>query len=207
MLDEPTNHLDLRAVLWLEEYLRRWKKTLVVSHERDFLNTVCGEIIHLHDQKLHFYRGNLYDFETAYEQHCKEMNKFEVYEQGIEFSRRRLRIELNWLLQRKHQRIRERARLTMMSLHQRPQGNGETTVWSSASLNPTELTPRLLQLIEVSFSYPNREDFRLSDVDVGIDMGTRVAIVGPNGAGKSTLLNLLAGDLVPSEGEVGGVKN
>ncbi|KAL6223224.1 hypothetical protein ACLB2K_006612 [Fragaria x ananassa] len=67
---------------------------------------------------------------------------------------------------------------------------------------PTELTPPLLQLIDVSFSYPNREDFRLSDVDVGIDMGTRVAIVGPNGAGKSTLLNLLAGDLVPTEGEV-----
>ncbi|TQE06301.1 hypothetical protein C1H46_008070 [Malus baccata] len=67
---------------------------------------------------------------------------------------------------------------------------------------PTELTPPPLQLVEVSFSYPNREDFRLSGVDVGIDMGTRVAIVGPNGAGKSTLLNLLAGDLVPSEGEV-----
>ncbi|KAL6196989.1 hypothetical protein ACLB2K_032602 [Fragaria x ananassa] len=67
---------------------------------------------------------------------------------------------------------------------------------------PTELTPPLLQLIDVSFSYPNREDFRLSNVDVGIDMGTRVAIVGPNEAGKSTLLNLLAGDLVPTEGEV-----
>ncbi|KAK2635153.1 hypothetical protein Ddye_029945 [Dipteronia dyeriana] len=67
---------------------------------------------------------------------------------------------------------------------------------------PTELTPPLLQLIEVSFSYPNREDFRLSNVDVGIDMGTRVAIVGPNGAGKSTLLNLIAGDLVPTEGQV-----
>ncbi|XP_011071712.1 ABC transporter F family member 4-like [Sesamum indicum] len=67
---------------------------------------------------------------------------------------------------------------------------------------PTELTPPLLQLIEVSFSYPGRNDFRLSNVDVGIDMGTRVAIVGPNGAGKSTLLNLLAGDIVPTEGEV-----
>ena len=67
---------------------------------------------------------------------------------------------------------------------------------------PTELTPPLLQLIEVGFSYPGRPDFKLSDVDVGIDMGTRVAIVGPNGAGKSTLLNLLAGDLSPTEGEV-----
>lgn len=56
---EPTNHLDLRAVLWLEEYLQRWKKTLiVVSHDRDFLNTVCTDIIHLHDLKLSSYRGN-----------------------------------------------------------------------------------------------------------------------------------------------------
>lgn len=67
---------------------------------------------------------------------------------------------------------------------------------------PTKLTPHLLQLVEVSFSYPNREDFRQSKADAGIDMGTRVAIVGPNGAGKSTLLNLLAGDLQPTKGEV-----
>ncbi|KAL6216491.1 hypothetical protein ACLB2K_009714 [Fragaria x ananassa] len=84
---------------------------------------------------------------------------------------------------------------------------GFSVAWSDYSVEfhfpePSELTPPLLQLIDVSFSYPNREDFRLSDVDAGIDMGTRVAIVGPNGAGKSTLLNLLAGDLVPSEGEV-----
>ncbi|CBI18557.3 unnamed protein product, partial [Vitis vinifera] len=132
LLDEPTNHLDLRAVLWLEEYLCRWKKTLVVvSHDRDFLNTVCSEIIHLHDQKLHFYRGNFDDFESGYEQRRKEMNKKDY---------------------------------------------------------------------SVEFHFP--EPTELSDVDVGIDMGTRVAIVGPNGAGKSTLLNLLAGDLVPTEGEV-----
>ena len=60
LLDEPTNHLDMRATLWLEEYLCRWKKIfLVVSHDRDFLNMVCSEIIHLHDQKLHFYWGEL----------------------------------------------------------------------------------------------------------------------------------------------------
>ena len=72
LLDEPTNHLDLRAVLCLEEYLCRWKNTLVVvSHYRDFLNTVCTEIIHLHDFKLHFYRGNFDDFESGYEQRRK----------------------------------------------------------------------------------------------------------------------------------------
>ena len=67
---------------------------------------------------------------------------------------------------------------------------------------PTKLTPPLLQLIEVSFSYPNRPDFKLSNVDVVIDMGTWVAIVGPNSAGKSTLLNILVGDLIATEGEI-----
>ena len=90
LLDEPTNHLDLRAVLWLEEYLYRWKKTLVVvSHDRDFLNTVCTEIIHLHDLKLQFYRGNFDDFESGYEQRRKEMNKkFEIYEKQVKAAKR-----------------------------------------------------------------------------------------------------------------------
>lgn len=58
LLDEPTNHLDLRAVLWLEEYLQRWKKTLiVVSHDRDFLNTVTTDVMHLYELGLHFYKS------------------------------------------------------------------------------------------------------------------------------------------------------
>ncbi|KAI3707802.1 hypothetical protein L2E82_36644 [Cichorium intybus] len=161
LLDEPTNHLDLRAVLWLEEYLCRWKKTLVVvSHDRDFLNTVCNEIIHLHDLKLHLSRGNFDDFESGYEQRRKEINKkFETYNKQVKAAKRAGN-------QKQQEKVKEKAKFA------------------------------------VSFSYPECDDFRLSDVDVGIDMGTRVAIVGPNGARKSTLLNLLAGDLNPTEGEV-----
>lgn len=73
--------------------------------------------------------------------------------------------------------------------------------WKLHFPEPRDLTTPLLKLIDVSFRYPICEDFRLFDVDVGIDMGTCVAIVRPNGAGKSTLLNILAGDLAPSEGE------
>lgn len=212
LLDEPTNHLDLRAVLWLEEYLCRWKKTLVVvSHDRDFLNTVCTEIIHLHDQKLHFYRGNFDDFESGYEQRRKEMNKkFEIYEKQVKAAKR----SGNRVQQEK---VKDRAKFAAAKEASKNKAKGKVVddeplevvpkKWRDYSVEfhfpePTELTPPLLQLIEVSFSYPNREDFKLSNVDVGIDMGTRVAIVGPNGAGKSTLLNLLAGDLVPAEGEV-----
>ncbi|CAN1306740.1 ABC transporter F family member 4 [Linum perenne] len=203
LLDEPTNHLDLRAVLWLEEYLCRWKKTLVVvSHDRDFLNTVCSEIIHLHDLKLQTYRGNFDDFEVGYEQRRKEQNKkFENYEKQMKAAKK----------------VKDRAKFNVNKDASKSRAKGKVvddddvapeapTKWRDYSVEfhfpePTELTPPLLQLIEVSFSYPNRPDFRLSNVDVGIDMGTRVAIVGPNGAGKSTLLNLLAGDLVPTEGE------
>ncbi|KAK8931056.1 ABC transporter F family member 4 [Platanthera zijinensis] len=213
LLDEPTNHLDLRAVLWLEEYLCRWKKTLVVvSHDRDFLNTVCNEIIHLHDMKLHFYRGNFNDFESGYEQKRKEMNKkFEVYDKQLKAARRTGS-------KAQQDKVKDRAKFlaNKEAKHKgKSKGNDDDNEvppevpkkWRDYSVEfhfpePTELTPPLLQLIEVSFSYPSRADFKLSEVDVGIDMGTRVAIVGPNGAGKSTLLNLLAGDLVPTEGEV-----
>eukprot|EP00873_Tetraselmis_striata_P005920 jgi/Tetstr1/426184/TSEL_016509.t1 len=85
LLDEPTNHLDLRAVLWLEEYLQRWKKTLIiVSHDRDFLNTVTTDIIHLHDQHFTQYRGNFEQFEEMYEQRRREANKaFDKYEKQM----------------------------------------------------------------------------------------------------------------------------
>ncbi|CAN8279295.1 unnamed protein product [Cochlearia groenlandica] len=212
LLDEPTNHLDLRAVLWLEEYLCRWKKTLVVvSHDRDFLNTVCTDIIHLHDQNLHFYRGNFDGFETGYEQRRKEMNKkFEIYDKQVKAAKRSGS-------RAQQEKVKEKAKFAAAKEASKSKGKGKAIdeegpepeaprKWRDYSVEfhfpePTELTPPLLQLIEVSFCYPKRPDFRLSNVDVGIDMGTRVAIVGPNGAGKSTLLNLLAGDLVPSEGE------
>ena len=62
---------------------------------------------------------------------------------------------------------------------------------------PSELpSSSLLQLIDADFKYPGRDDFGLADLNIGIDMGSRVAIVGPNGAGKTTLMNLLAGDLL-----------
>ncbi|KAJ9675235.1 hypothetical protein PVL29_024260 [Vitis rotundifolia] len=197
LLDEPTNHLDLMAVLWLEEYLCRWKKTLVVvSHDRDFLNTVCSEIIHLHDQKLHFYNRNFDDFESGYEQRRKEMNKkFEIHDEQVKAAKRTG-------IESKASKNKTKGKVD--DDEPPPEAPKKLRDYSVEFHfpKPIELTPPLLQLIEVSFSYPNREDFRLSDVNVDIDMGTHVAIVGPNGAGKSTLLNLLAGDLVPMEGEV-----
>jgi ATP-binding cassette subfamily F protein 1 len=214
LLDEPTNHLDLRAVLWLEQYLcSQWKKTLiVVSHDRDFLNTVCNDIVHLHDKGLHLYRGNFDDFESGYEQRRKEVNKkAEVYDKQMKAARRtgskaaQDKVKGQMLSKAHKQVAKNMGKAAAASDGMKPVDYLPHR-WLDYNVEfhfpePTLLTPPLLQLIEVGFSYPGRPDFKLSSVDVGIDMGTRVAIVGPNGAGKSTLLNLLAADLAPTQGE------
>ena len=212
LLDEPTNHLDLRAVMWLEQYLERWKKTLiVVSHDREFLNTVSTDIIHLHDLKLSTYKGNFVAFEEMYEQKRRENNKkFENYEKQLKAAKRSGS-------KAQQDKVKDRAKFAA-GKEAKSKGKSKAAAddedtapdapkrWRDYQVEfhfpePTELVPPLLQLIDVGFSYPGRPDFALKGIDVGVDMGTRVAIVGPNGAGKSTLLNLLAGDLQPKEGQ------
>jgi len=76
LLDEPTNHLDLFACLWLENYLNSWDKTLIiVSHQRDFLNAVTTDIIHLYSKKLEFYRGNYDVFEKVRNERLKNQQR------------------------------------------------------------------------------------------------------------------------------------
>lgn len=208
LLDEPTNHLDLRAVLWLEEYLQRWKKTLVVvSHDREFLNNVTTDIIHLHDFKLHFYKGNFAQFEEMYEQKRREVNKtFEKYEKQLKAAKQ------------SGKNAKANAEKVKDNAARKAKGKGKGNDaeeagtsnapqrWSDYNVEfhfpePTELTPPLIQVIDAEFQYPGREDFSLKKVNIGIDMGSRIAIVGPNGAGKTTFMNLLSGDIVPTAGE------
>mmetsp|Transcript_22197 Transcript_22197/g.38379 ORF Transcript_22197/g.38379 Transcript_22197/m.38379 type:complete len:499 (-) Transcript_22197:49-1545(-) len=205
LLDEPTNHLDLRAALWLEEYLKRWKKTLiVVSHDRDFLNSVVTDVIHVHDKKLDFYSGDFDQFYTMMEQRKAVANKaYEKYEKQIKASKGDKAAQ---------EKALQKAALDAKKAGGKKSADGEVEIarpptrWSDYTVQfefpePTELPPPLLQLIDVDFKYPGRDDFGMHNINLGVDMGTRVAIVGPNGAGKSTLLNLIAGDLKPTEGE------
>eukprot|EP00242_Pyramimonas_sp_CCMP2087_P008992 CAMPEP_0198199776 /NCGR_PEP_ID=MMETSP1445-20131203/2944_1 /TAXON_ID=36898 /ORGANISM="Pyramimonas sp., Strain CCMP2087" /LENGTH=747 /DNA_ID=CAMNT_0043869669 /DNA_START=107 /DNA_END=2350 /DNA_ORIENTATION=+ len=211
LLDEPTNHLDLRAVIWLEEYLMRWKKTLiVVSHDREFLDSVCTDIIHLHDLKLQYYRGSFLEFNKMYEQRRVEANKaFDKYEKAIKAAKqsqsRNSSAKDNQEKLKQNQQRKQKGKKGKQA-DEDDDVDEEPTKWNDYDVkfhlpNPTELPPPLMQMIDVEFKYPGRDDFALDQVNVGIDMGSRVAIVGPNGAGKSTLLNLLAGDLVPSMGQ------
>ena len=206
MLDEPTNHLDLRAAIWLEEYLMRWKKTLiVVSHDRDFLDSVTSDIIHLHDERLHQYKGNFSAFEEMYEQRRREANKqFEKYEKAMKAAKKSGNREQ---LKKAKDQGKKKGKKGKKGMDDEAEAAGGTEIrkWNDYTVHfefpePTELNPPLISLMDADFKYPNRDDFGMKNLNLGIDMGSRIAIVGPNGAGKSTLMNLLAGDIEPTSG-------
>ena len=190
LLDEPTNHLDLRAVIWLEEYLMRWKKTLVVvSHDRDFLSSVTTDIVHLHDHKLDQYKGSFDQFEEMYEIRRREANKaYEKYEKELKAAKKASS-------KSKQQDVKDKAK----KAQERKQGNKKNKgmmvdndedapaqlpeKWADYNVKfsfptPTELPPPLIGLNDCSFEYPGLKGFSLDKINLGIDMGTRVAIIG-----------------------------
>ncbi|XP_069738050.1 ATP-binding cassette sub-family F member 1 isoform X2 [Phaenicophaeus curvirostris] len=209
MLDEPTNHLDLNAVIWLNNYLQTWKKTLlVVSHDQGFLDDVCTDIIHLDTQRLFYYRGNYMTFKKMYQQKQKELLKqFEKQEKKLRDlkaggkSTKQAEKQTKEALTRKQQKCRRRTAAEEAAeapeLLKRPR---EYTVRFTFP-NPPPLSPPILGLHGVDFGYEGQE-LLFKNLDFGIDMESRVCIVGPNGVGKSTLLQLLTGKLTPLRGQM-----
>lgn len=210
MLDEPTNHLDLNAVIWLNNYLQGWKKTLlIVSHDQSFLDDVCTDIIHLDYQKLFYYRGNYLTFKKMYVQKQKELQKqYDKQEKKLKDlkaggkSTKQAEKQTKEALTRKQQKGKKKGGLEEESqesqeLLKRPK---EYTVKFTFP-NPPPLSPPILGLHSVDFGYEGQKPL-FKNVDFGIDMESRICIVGPNGVGKSTLLLLLTGRLEPTKGEM-----
>ncbi|PIO37903.1 hypothetical protein AB205_0112520, partial [Aquarana catesbeiana] len=209
MLDEPTNHLDLNAVIWLNNYLQGWKKTLlVVSHDQGFLDDVCTDIMHLDQQKLFYYRGNYMTFKKMYQQKQKEMLKqYEKQEKklkdlkaGGKSSKQAVK-QTKDALTRKQQKCQKKNDADdahdPAELLKRPK---EYTVKFTFP-NPPSLSPPILGLHGVDFGYSGQKPL-FRNLEFGIDMDSRICIVGPNGVGKSTLLLLLTGKLTPTKGEM-----
>ncbi|KAK3609470.1 hypothetical protein CHS0354_020404 [Potamilus streckersoni] len=210
LLDEPTNHLDLNAVIWLDNYLQMWKKTLlVVSHDQSFLDNVCTDIIHLDQQQLFYYRGNYTTFKKMLIQKRKEQAKaYEKQEKSLKDmkqsgkSTKQAESKAKDALTRKQQKNRQKQSLFQeeekkLDLLQKP----KEYVVRFTFPNPAPLNPPVLGLSCVTFSYEGQQ-LLFKDLNFGIDMASRVAIVGPNGVGKSTFLKLLTGDLQPMKGNV-----
>ncbi|XP_074872741.1 ATP-binding cassette sub-family F member 1 isoform X3 [Carettochelys insculpta] len=209
MLDEPTNHLDLNAVIWLNNYLQTWKKTLlIVSHDQGFLDDVCTDIVHLDGQKLYYYRGNYMTFKKMYQQKQKELLKqYEKQEKKLKDlkaggkSTKQAEKQTKEALTRKQQKCRKKNQDEEANeapeLLKRPR---EYTVKFTFP-NPPSLSPPILGLHGVVFGYEGQQ-LLFKNLDFGIDMESRICIVGPNGVGKSTLLLLLTGKLTPTRGEM-----
>lgn len=200
LLDEPTNHLDLHAVLWLESYLVKWPKTfIVVSHAREFLNTVVTDILHLQGQKLTAYKGNYDTFERTREEQIKNQQKaFESSE--------RSRAHMQSFID-KFRYNAKRASLVQSRIKALERMGHVDEVVNDPDYKfefPTpddRPGPPIISFSDASFGYPGGP-LLFKNLNFGIDLDSRIAMVGPNGIGKSTILKLIAGELQPSSGTV-----
>lgn len=223
LADEPTNHLDLHTVLWLSDYLTRWEGTLVVvSHDRDFLNTVCTDIVYVKDKLLHTYSGNYDDFERARLERLKEVTRAA---ESFEMRRAHVQKFVDKFRANAKRAAMAQSRIKLLQRMEEDRvvlpGEEEEFAFSFPEPGPLTGSHGSLQLSNVTFGYAARQRVAAADlgddtapppvaapkilfqgVDFSVDMDSRAALVGPNGAGKTTLLKLLLGDNVPSEGNV-----
>eukprot|EP00747_Dinoflagellata_sp_TGD_P041191 gnl/TRDRNA2_/TRDRNA2_141341_c1_seq1.p1 gnl/TRDRNA2_/TRDRNA2_141341_c1~~gnl/TRDRNA2_/TRDRNA2_141341_c1_seq1.p1 ORF type:complete len:570 (+),score=103.96 gnl/TRDRNA2_/TRDRNA2_141341_c1_seq1:86-1711(+) len=200
LLDEPTNHLDVVAMLWLEEFLNSWDRTVViVSHDRGFLNAVTTATIHLHHKQLIYYNGNYDTFvKVRAEQRKRDENIAKSQNQKISHLKDYVR-----RFQAATGKLAAQAQSRMKMLKKLEEEVVEVDT-DDASLHldfpaASPLSPPCVSIMDVSFNYDG-SPILYEELNFGLDCESRVAIVGPNGAGKSTFLKLVSGELMPQEG-------
>jgi len=200
LLDEPTNHLDMRATEWLEEYLLKFKGTvLAISHDRYFLDRIVQRCIEIADGKAEFYSGN-YSFyvvekQRRYEEQLKQYEKEQKEIRRLDEAARRL---YQWgigneALMKKSMAIR--TRMERMQKTERPTAEKKLRVkFSQREFYGDEV----LVMEGISKSFVDRALF--SDVSLIISPGERIALIGDNGTGKSTLIRIIMGEEEPDSG-------
>ena len=197
LLDEPTNHLDLDAVIWLEGWLRAYPGTLLlISHDRDFLDSVATHIAVLDRQRIALYSGNYSAFERLRAQHLASQQA-EYAKQQREVAHVRAFVD-----RFRAKATKARQAQSRLKALQRMELIAPAHVDSPFrfSLRTPEKTPDpLLRLSEVAAAYGERAVF--ASVNLSLSPGDRIGLLGPNGAGKSTLIRLLAGELIPQQGQ------
>ncbi|EJL23210.1 ABC-F family ATP-binding cassette domain-containing protein [Novosphingobium sp. AP12] len=199
LLDEPSNHLDLEATLWLENFLKSYPKTLlVISHERDLLNTVVDHILHLQRGKLTLYPGDYDSFERL---RAERAAQAEAARASQDAQRKKLSEYVARNSARASTAKQAQSRAKMLAKMQPIAAMAEDPSLSFDFPSPNELRPPLVTLDLAAVGYEAEKPI-LRRLNLRIDPEDRIALLGRNGNGKTTLARLLARQLDPMEGSL-----
>ncbi|KAM0722981.1 hypothetical protein Q7P37_001179 [Cladosporium fusiforme] len=198
LLDEPSNMLDVPSITFLANYLQTYPSTvLVVSHDRAFLNEVATDIIHQHSERLDYYKGaNFESFYATKEERRKTAQR--EYENQMA-----VRAHLQAFIDKYRYNAAKssEAQSRIKKLEKMPVLEAPEAAYSVHFKFPEveKLSPPIIQMDNVSFGYTPDKPL-LRNVDLSVQLDSRIGIVGPNGAGKTTALKLLIGQLTPTGG-------
>ena len=200
LLDEPTNHLDLEAALWLENHLRHYPATvLLVSHDRDLLNRVAEEILHLENGKLTLYSGNYDRFEESRRMRLAQNEKQRAKQDA---QKRQIMKFVDRFRYKATKAKQAQSRLKMLErMRPIPEQREEGTVVFTFPTPKPALASPLYTTEDVAVGYDGTAV--IENLSLRFDDDDRIALIGANGNGKSTLIKLLAGRLAPMAGKVG----
>jgi ATP-binding cassette subfamily F protein 3 len=201
LLDEPTNHLDLDAIIWLEDWLKRYPGTLIIiSHDRDFLDEIVNVIVHIDDRKLKRYSGNYSAFERQRAAHL-------VLQQASIEKQQRARAHLQSFIDRfkaKATKARQaQSRMKQLAKMEELAPLRAAAEFSFEFRDPVSAPNPLLVMEDVNAGYHTEQGDKLivRGINFSLQTGQRIGLLGVNGAGKSTLIKTIAGDLQPLEGK------
>ena len=203
LLDEPTNHLDLDAVLWLEEWLRRYQGTLlIISHDREFLDGVITHTLHLNDGKAKLYTGNYSAFERL---RAEQLRQQQISHEREQAERAHLQSFVDRFKAKASKAKQAQSRMKRLEKLAGTEAVRAERPFSFQFPAPGRLPDSMLQLEDITTGYPHRDgdglNVILRDVRFSLEAGERIGLLGPNGAGKSTLVKTLVGELEPFSGE------
>ena len=197
LLDEPTNHLDLDAVLWLEQWLKDYRGTLLlIAHDRDFLDQICNRIVNIEQGKADVYRGNYSAFEEARAARLAQIQALYVRQQR---EVKHIQSFINRFKAQASKARQAQSRIKALERMQRIAPAHVDTEFTFAFLEPYKLPRPLLTIEDQATGYG--EVALVEQVSFTISPGARIALLGHNGAGKSTIIKLLAGELPALAGE------
>ncbi|MEX0590149.1 MAG: ABC-F family ATP-binding cassette domain-containing protein [Xanthobacteraceae bacterium] len=200
LLDEPTNYLDLEGTLWLQDFLARYPRTtLLISHDRDLLDTSVSFILHFDQGKLKLYRGGFSQFDR---QRREQLIVDQRARERQEAKRAHMMDFVNRFRAKASKARQAQSRLKALEkLEPIAASAGEAPAAISIRSPEKQLSPPIIVLDRVAVGYADDKPV-LRNLDLRIDEDDRIALLGPNGNGKSTFAKLLAERLKPQKGRV-----